>query len=203
MQKCPGETKDIVVERGGQRVTLKVTPRMDAGAKVGRIGAEIGTGRPVYRIEHIPPWAQIATVVDRTVSTFAALAHSKQTGVGLKDLSGPPGILALLAAYVNSDWRLALSFLVLLNINLAIINLFPMPVLDGGHIVMALFERLWGRPLPYRLVEYTTTAFAVLLISFMLYVSFNDVKRYSVFRSMFNSPGVTIEKQESPPAGAR
>jgi regulator of sigma E protease len=203
IQKCPGETRDIVVKRDGQRTTLKVTPRLDSSAKVGRIGAEIGAGKPVYRIEHIPPWVQISTVVERTISTFSALAHSKQTGVGLKDLSGPPGILALLAAYVNSDWRLALSFLVLLNINLAVINLFPMPVLDGGHIVMALVERLFGRPLPNRLVEYTTTAFAVLLISFMLYVSFNDVKRYSVFRSMFNSQGVTIEKQESPPAGAR
>ena len=203
VQKCPGETKDIVVKRDGQRTTLKVTPRLDGSAKVGRIGAEIGTGRPVYHIEHIPPWTQIATVVDRTVSTFTALAHSKETGVGLKDLSGPPGILALLAAYVNSDWRLALSFLVLLNINLAIINLFPMPVLDGGHIAMALVERLFGRPLPHRLVEYTTTAFAVLLIGFMLYVSFNDVKRFPVFRSMFSSQGVTIEKQESSPADSR
>jgi regulator of sigma E protease len=203
VQKCPGEAKDIVVKRDGQRVTLKVTPRLDAGAKVGRIGAEIGTGRPVYHIEHIPPWVQIGTVLDRTVSTFSALAHSKQTGVGLKDLSGPPGILAMLAAYVNSDWRLALSFLVLLNINLAIINLFPLPVLDGGHIAMALIERLSGRPLPYRLVEYTTTAFAVLLIGFMLIVSWNDFKRFSLFRSMFNSQGVTIEKQDSSPAGVR
>ena len=141
-------------------------------------------------------------VVERTVGTFSALVHSKQTGVGLKDLSGPPGILALLAAYVNTDWRLALSFLVLLNINLAIINLFPIPVLDGGHIVMALVERLFGRPLPHRLVEYTTTGFAVLLISFMLYVSFNDVKRFSLFRSMFKQE-VTIEKQEAAPAGGR
>ncbi len=52
-------------------------------------------------------------------------------------------------------------------------------------------------------MEYTTTAFAVLLIGFMLYVSFNDVKRYPVFRSMFSNQGVTIEKQDSPPAGAR
>lgn len=202
VQKCPGETKDIIVRRDGQRLALKVTPRLDGSAKVGRIGAEIGTGKPIYRIEHIPPWTQIVDVVDKTISTFAALAHSKQTGVGLKDLSGPPGILALLAAYVNSDWRLALSFLVLLNINLAIINLFPMPVLDGGHIVMALAERLLGRPLPQRLVEYTTTAFAVLLISFMLYVSFNDVRRFSLFSSMFKQE-VTIEKQEGAPAGAR
>ena len=144
VQKCPGEAKEMVIKRDGQRMTLKVTPRLDPGAKVGRIGAEIGAGKPIYRIEHIPPWVQISTVLDRTVSTFSALAHSKQTGVGLKDLSGPPGILAILAAYVNSDWRLALSFLVLLNINLAIINLFPMPVLDGGHIVMALFERIRG-----------------------------------------------------------
>ena len=203
VQKCPGETKDIVVKRDGQRMTLKVTPRLEPGAKIGRIGAEIGAGKPVYRIEHITPWVQISSVLERTVSTFSALAHSKQTGVGLKDLSGPPGILALLAAYVNSDWRLALSFLVLLNINLAIINLFPMPVLDGGHIVMALVEWLFGRPLPRRLVEYTTTGFAVLLIGFMLYVSFNDVKRYPVFRSMFSNQGVTIEKQETPPAGSR
>jgi regulator of sigma E protease len=202
IQKCPGETKDIVVKRAGQRKTFKVTPRLDASAKVGRIGAEIGTGNPVYRIEHINPWVQISTVLDRTIGTFSALAHSKQTGVGLKDLSGPPGILALLGAYVNTDWRLALSFLVLLNINLAIINLFPIPVLDGGHIVMALVERLFGRPLPHRLVEYTTTVFAVLLIGFMLFVSFNDVKRYSLFRSMFKQE-VTIEKQEPAPAGGR
>jgi regulator of sigma E protease len=195
VQKCPGETKDIVVKRDGQRTSLKVTPRLESGTKIGRIGAEIGAGKAVYRIEHIPPWVQISTVVDRTVSTFSALAHSKQTGVGLKDLSGPPGILALLAAYVNSDWRLALSFLVLLNINLAIINLLPIPVLDGGHIVMALVEQLFGRPLPRRLVEYTTTGFAVLLIGFMLYVSFNDVKRAPLFRSMISNQGLTIEKQ--------
>jgi regulator of sigma E protease len=172
-----------------------VTPRLDPGAKAGRIGVEIGSGQPVYRIEYLTPWVQIRDVLARTINTFSALAHSKQTGVGLKDLSGPPGILTLLAYYLNTDWRLALSFLVLLNINLAIINLLPIPVLDGGHILMALVERLFGRPLPRRLVEYTTTAFAVLLIGFMLYVSFNDVRRASLFRSMFNNQGLTIEKQ--------
>ena len=202
IQKCPGETKDIVIKRAGQRTTLKITPRLDTSCQLGRIGAEIGTGNPVYRIEHIPPWVQISAVMDRTIGTFSALAHSKQTGVGLKDLSGPPGILAMLAAYVNTDWRLALSFLVLLNINLAIINILPIPVLDGGHIVMALVERLFGRPLPNRLIEYTTTVFAVLLISFMLFVSYNDVKRFSLFRSMFKQE-VTIEKQEAAPAADR
>ena len=199
--KCAGQTKDIVIKRNGARLTLKVTPKHDPGAKAGRVGVEIGSGNPVYRVEHLTPWAQISIVMERTISTFSALAHSKQTGVGLKDLSGPPGILALLAYYVNTDWRLALSFLVLLNINLAIINLLPIPVLDGGHIVMALVERVFGRALPHRLVEYVTTTFAFLLIGFMLYVSWNDVQRWSLFRSMFKQQ-VTIENQQSPsPAG--
>jgi regulator of sigma E protease len=213
IQKCPGEAEDMVIKRNGQRMTLKITPHLDPGAKVASIGVLIGSGNPVYRVEHIPPWTQISTVMERTIGTFSALAHSKQTGVGLKDLSGPPGILTMLAAYVNTDWRLALSFLVLLNINLAIINILPIPVLDGGHVVMALVEKVFGRPLPNRLVEYTTTVFAVLLIGFMLFVSINDVRRFSLFRSMFKqevtiekqeaAPPVTLEKPQAAPAGGR
>ena len=65
----------------------------------------------------------------------------------------------------------------MLNINLAILNMLPIPVLDGGHIMMAMLERIRRRPLEVRFVEYTTTAFAVLLISFMVYVTFFDIKR--------------------------
>jgi regulator of sigma E protease len=133
------------------------------------------------------PWEHMSEVWTKTINVLSALLHSKQTGVGVKDLSGPPGILAILAAYINTDYRLALSFLVLLNVNLAVLNLLPVPVLDGGHILMALIERIRRRPLSVKFVEYTTTAFAVLLISFMLYVSFNDFRRLSLFKSMFQS----------------
>jgi regulator of sigma E protease len=130
------------------------------------------------------------------------LLHSKQTGVGAKDLSGPVGIFAMLGAQVHADYRLALSFLVLLNINLAVLNLLPLPVLDGGHIVMAILEKLRGRPLNVKVVEYATTVFAVLLISFMLYVTFFDLKRLSLFKSMFKRE-LTIEQPETnPPAPA-
>jgi hypothetical protein len=62
-----------------------------------------------------------------------------------------------------------------------------LPVLDGGHIVLALFEKVRGRPLSRRVQEYATSTFALLLISFMLYVSYNDVaKRLPLFRFMFN-----------------
>lgn len=188
IQKRPGKESEIKLERGKQKLTMMVTPRLDPSTKVGRIGVALGSNTiNVYEVQRPGPlpWVAIGDVWKKTVETLSALFHSKQTGVGAKDLSGPVGILALLGSQVNTDYRLALNFLVLLNVNLAILNLLPMPVLDGGHILIALIERIRRRPLNARVHEYATTAFAVLLISFMLYVSFHDIKRFSLFRSMF------------------
>lgn len=200
IQKRGGEPTEIVVKRGEEKVALMVTPDLDSTTKKGRIRVALGSPN-IYQVQRPgpTPWAQVADVWDKTISTLSALFHSKQTGVGVKDLSGPPGILAMLAAQINTDYRLALSFLVLLNINLAIINLFPIPVLDGGHILMAIIERIRRRPISVRVMEYTTTAFAVLLISFMLYVSFNDVtKRFGLFRSLFQGDTTIHEEQPKP-----
>ena len=200
IQKRGGVETEIVVKRDDVEVALKVTPKADPTTNSGLIGVMLGSSADtVYRVQKPgpTPWFQIKDVVSKTYRTLSALFHSKETGVGVKDLSGPPGILAMLAAQLNTDIRLALSFLVLLNINLAIINLFPIPVLDGGHILMALFEWIWRRPLNVRFIEWTTTAFAVLLISFMLYVSYNDVTaRFNIFKSMFHGE-TTVESAPS------
>jgi len=118
------------------------------------------------------------------VTTLGAL-FTPSTGVKAKDLSGPVGIFGMLAIQLKTDWRLALNFMVLLNINLAILNLLPVPVLDGGHILMSLVEAIRRKPVSQKFVEWTTTAFAVLLISFMLYVSFFDIRRAPLFYRMF------------------
>ena len=137
---------------------------------------------------------------------ISALVHSHQTGVGPKDLTGPIGILTMLAVWVKTDYRLALNFLVLLNMNLAIINLLPIPVLDGGHILMAVVEKIRRRPLSSNLWNTSTTGFSVLLISFMLYVTFFDIKRFPLFRAMFNTSAQieqTTSPAASPPAAAK
>jgi regulator of sigma E protease len=197
IQKRGGQPTEMVLKRGQEKLTVTITPDLDPVTKKGVIRVMLGSAS-IYQVKRPgpTPWAQVAEVWDKTISTLNALFHSKQTGVGVKDLSGPPGILAMLAAQINTDYRLALSFLVLLNVNLAIINLLPIPVLDGGHILMALLERVRRRPLSVRVMEYTTTAFAVLLISFMLFVSFNDVtKRFRLFKSLFKSQ-TTIEEAQ-------
>jgi regulator of sigma E protease len=199
IQKRGAEPTPLVVKRGNQRLTVTVTPAMDPATKKSRIGIAFAVGKDVYQIEHPSPWAQVREVCQQIYGTVRALVHSHESGVKASDLSGPVGIIGGLAAQWSTDYRLALSFLVMLNINLAIINMLPMPVLDGGHILMAVIERIRRRPLEVRFVEYTTTAFAVLLILFMAYVTTYDIKRLSLFRLVFNRES-QIEKTETPGA---
>ncbi len=185
-----GRPVSMVVRRGHQHRQLTVTPRSKPAPHEGLLGVQISpSGTSVYQLQKPGPlpWDLMGQVFAQTFGTLGALFHAHETGVGVKDLSGPPGILAMLAAEVKVDYRLGLKFMVLLNISLAIFNLLPLPVLDGGHIAMALVEKLRGRPLSPRLQDYATTAFALLLISFMVYVSYNDlVKRLPLFETLLN-----------------
>jgi regulator of sigma E protease len=200
IQSRPSEPTEIVVKRGQQRLAINVTPNCNPKTKKGEIGAALSDSAAiVYRVQRPgpTPWAQVADVVDKTINTFSALIHTKETGVKPKDFVGPVGIFGILASQVAIDYRLALSFLVLLNINLAMINLLPLPVLDGGHIAMSILEWIRRRPLNVKFVEYATTVFAVLLISFMLYVTFFDIKRIPLLNSLFKRK-VQIEQQDKP-----
>ena len=91
----------------------------------------------------------------------------------------------MLATFVKDDYRLALNFMILLNVSLAILNLLPVPVLDGGHIVMSAFEWITGKAVNIRILEYVNTIFALLLIGFMIWVSINDIKRFSLFKDLY------------------
>ncbi len=189
IRKRPGEATLMIVRRGTENVCLTVTPRTDPAKHTGLLGVQIAPSPiTVYQVQRPGPlpWVLVGEVCQQTFDTIRALVHSRQTGVGVGDLSGPPGILAMLAAELRVDFRLGLRFMVLLNISLAILNLLPLPVLDGGHILLAIVEKLRGRPLSPRIQEYATSAFALLLISFMLYVSYNDVvRRFPLFESLF------------------
>jgi regulator of sigma E protease len=200
IRKRGGQPSEIQVERAGKKMALNITPTIDPMTKIGRIGVALGTSSTQIYIVQKPgpsPLEQIRDVINKTFETIGALIHTRETGVGAKDLSGPVGILSVLAAQVNTDYRLALNFLVLLNINLAIINLLPIPVLDGGHILMSIIEKIRRRPLSVKFVEYVTTGFAMLLISFMLYVTFFDIKRFPMLRAMFKSD-VQIQQSAQP-----
>ena len=186
--------------------TVKPTINPEAGrAQIGFIpednaGIKFSPLKPTYRpaVPTPNPWEQVMDVWDMITLTVGALTRSQETGVGAKDLSGPVGIFGMLSIQVKTDYRLALSFLVLLNINLAILNLLPVPVLDGGHILMSIIGKIRNKPISVRVQEYATTVFAVMLLSFMLYVTFFDIKeRVPIFKELF---GREATIQEKPPS---
>jgi regulator of sigma E protease len=210
IRKRGGQATEMRIQRDAEKITLQVTPTLDPETKFGQVGIMLGTDSTQDYIVQKPgptPWENVSGVLYQTFTVISALVHSHETGVGAKDLAGPVGILTMLAIEVKTDYRLALNFLILLNINLAIINLLPIPVLDGGHILMALVEKIRRRPMNVKFVEYVTTGFAVMLISFMLYVTvFGDIKRLSFFRAMFDNTAhieQTTTPAASPPVPAK
>jgi regulator of sigma E protease len=166
----------LKVQRGAETFDVTVTPRLPTkGEQVPRIGV-LWDERGASTIVHPNPFQQVVGSVLTIVETISAVLSPK-SGINLQHLSGPVGIMNLYYKIFESPdgWQLALWFSVVLNVNLALLNLLPIPVLDGGHITLAIIEGIRKRPINVRVLEYVQTACALLIIGFMLYVTFYDV----------------------------
>ena len=184
ISKKPGEPVRLKLMRNGQMTAITVTPRLEPERNVGRIGVEL-EDRIAFEVTRPGPTpkTQFLEVAQNLGDTFYAIFHHKRTGVGISSFSGPVGIAGGWWYEIrNGGITRGLKFAVLINLALAVFNLLPIPVLDGGHIVFAIYESVFRRPLPARFVHAVSTAFAVLLISFMLYVTAFDFKRFFGFR---------------------
>ncbi len=171
--------------RDGASMDANVIPEMpispnpipkDAVLMSVRIGLA-GFDPGVVKLAHDNPWKQVRESVHAVTGTIAALFAS-HSNIGPSQLSGPVGIMTILFRVLSSDngWRLALWFAVLINVNLAILNLLPLPVLDGGHIALSLIEWVRRRPLSMAILEPLQTACALVLIGYMVFITFYDVQ---------------------------
>jgi regulator of sigma E protease len=170
------------MERAGKREELAVTPRKTTAGSI-RIGIAFGQvegldflgGGPITHVRQ-NPIEQIAICVRGMGNTLGALFAPKSS-IKVEQLSGPVGIIShyLLALMSPEGLRYALWFSVFLNVNLAILNMMPFPVLDGGHIVLSLFEMIRRRPLNVKIVEALQTGFALLLFGLFFFLTFKDV----------------------------
>jgi regulator of sigma E protease len=175
VEKQAGKPITLAVERAGKRLDLPVTPQLLPNEKTPRIGIAWDTsGR--MTIAHPNPIEQVYNSVTSTLDTIGAVASPK-SDVKLQHLSGPLGIFRIYYLLFENErgWQLALWFSVILNVNLAILNMLPIPVLDGGHIVLALVEAVRRKPVNIRVLEVVQTGCAVLIIGYIAYISFFDV----------------------------
>jgi regulator of sigma E protease len=169
-RKGLGKPMQITVARGDATPTFTLEPV----AKIPELGlAGINSGVSVV---HPNPVEQITDSVVKTFRTLWALINPR-SDIGIAHLSGPIGIIDNFFAVSRAGIPLALWFTILVNVNLAIFNLLPMPVLDGGQMLFATIGRLRGRPLPVTFIMTAQSVFLVLLFSMVLYVSVFDVRR--------------------------
>ncbi|CAN5481246.1 RIP metalloprotease RseP [soil metagenome] len=176
IRQHPKSELKLDVLRGDSRFQTSLTPVpiMTKGKMMPRIGiAWDTTGK--LTIAHPNPVEQVYDSVTSTLNTIEAVISPK-SDVKLQHLSGPVGIVRIYYLLFESDrgWQLALWFSVILNVNLAILNMLPIPVLDGGHIVLALVEAVRRKPVNIRVLEIVQTGCAVLIIGYIAYVSFFD-----------------------------
>ncbi len=127
------------------------------------------------RIVRPGPFQQVADSLEMMWVTITKL-FDRKSEVGVDHLSGPVGIGNLMFEFLKMDdgWRRILAFMVLFNVNLAVLNMLPFPVLDGGHITLAILEKLAGKPVQAKPLEILQTACALALISLMVYVTSKD-----------------------------
>ncbi len=121
------------------------------------------------------PMQQIKESAGQIFATINTVM-SRKSDIGVQQLGGAVMIIRAYKSFFASEngWRRVLWFSVLLNVNLALLNLLPFPVLDGGHITLALIEAMRRRPVSARLLSYLQNACALLLIGFMLFIAFYD-----------------------------
>jgi regulator of sigma E protease len=170
---------EIIVTREGKTLSFTATPvvPISPAGKDPMLGVAFYSAP--YRNEgivHPSPIAQVSESL-RNMWTTITTVIAPGSSIGVGHLSGPVGIASLQYELLQMEngWRRLLSFLVLFNVNLAVLNMLPIPVLDGGHITLAILEKIFGRPVKAKPLEILQTVCALALISLMLFVTSKDI----------------------------
>ena len=178
----PNQRFDVLIDRAGNQVTLSVMPQNRNA--VGTVW--MGVALPeipdsLIRRQSRGPIEALGAAVNRTyeltVFTFESMWKMVQGLISTKNLSGPIAIAQIAASTAESGFTTWLSFLALLSISLGAINLLPIPVLDGGHIVFHVVEGLMGRPVPEQIQIMSFQVGLAAVFTLMMFAIYNDVAR--------------------------
>jgi regulator of sigma E protease len=186
VQKHNGKPVVFTIKRDGKTQDTTITPEFPVGETTPRIGLvwqdEFGIVEDAFgkfQVLHPSPFDQVKSGMMTIVDTIGAIAAPK-SNVGIQHMGGPLMMMRVYYMFFESreGWRLALWFSVVINVNLAMINLLPIPVLDGGHITLAIVEAIRRRPINLRLLEMLQASCFVVVIGFMLYIAFFDAQDF-------------------------
>jgi regulator of sigma E protease len=189
IRRSPRRSMELGVRRGDSvlaiRVTPGATPDTEAGSRTGDSAGIIGILErdPVTR-EHFPPGAAIAQGWRQAVHALSQVGATLRMLVtreaSVRDLGGPIAIGKVSGDAARSGWASLFEWMALLSCNLAVLNLLPIPILDGGQLMFLIAEGIRRRPLSLELRLRLTQVGLVLIVALMLFVVGNDLLRYVI-----------------------
>jgi len=180
----PAQTLAMTVQRDGtdRRIDVTTESRIAGGHAVGLLG--VRGGAVEYRHVSVPValWSGVTQTWNITTETFKGLGEMISGSRGTEELGGPLRIAQMSGQIAQLGIASLISFIGVLSVNLGLINLFPIPVLDGGHLLFYLAEALRGRPLPQRAQEYGFRAGLAFLACLFVFATWNDLTHLGLFR---------------------
>ena len=182
IHRRPGQNTVIEVRRGSQILDFNITPKPEKvksaeGKKtIGLIGIIPSAINEKYTI--LPAFIRAGKeTVKVTTLIFYYLGKLFTRQISSRELAGPVGIARMTSQFAKLGWSNFLYFLALLSVNLGVVNLFPFPMFDGGHIVGVAIERLSGRKPSKKFLEMGQAVGFGLIILLALFVTYNDLLR--------------------------
>jgi regulator of sigma E protease len=180
----PLETLSVKVRRGDadQNVVVVTEARTVGGKQTGLLGIRGGAVdyQPLGFTQAV--WGGVTQTWLVTTETFNGLAQMITGQRGTEELGGPLRIAQLSGQVAQLGVSSLISFIAILSVNLGLINLFPIPVLDGGHLLFYAVEAVIGRPLPRRAQEYSFRAGIAVLAGLFIFATWNDLANIGLFK---------------------
>ncbi|GLQ34221.1 zinc metalloprotease [Amylibacter marinus] len=183
--------KEITVLRGGEKVQLTIQPHAREipdgnGGFQTQVSIGVTAGAPFDREYNMPsPIAALGLGIKRTwfvitqsVNNLALIIRGE---VSPKNLQGPVGIAHVSGDIAKSGWVDLITLIAFISTAIGFLNLLPIPVLDGGHLMMYAYEFLAGKPPSDKFIRVGTTLALSLLLTLMLFVTFNDLIRLALY----------------------
>lgn len=174
------------VSNTAQLKTIKVTPEFDDTHNVFLMGIELDQIQKKFK-----PLASYSYAIKTTLATVGLMVQSIEMLISgqasFKELSGPVGMIQVTSHQTKEGAVMFFQFVALISIALGFMNLLPIPVLDGGHILFLFIELILRRPVPRKVQLVLNNLFAIMLITFMIVVVFNDIKFWSDRSEMLNN----------------